>query len=141
MGQSTIGAGLDTMSANAVEILEVVKLSKYATTPKHIFGSTNCLDIAIAEGYVVPQGKLIKMETHLAIKIPSGYCGLLSGKPAWRERGLEVIQQHIREGENCQLLISVIQNVVPALKIFPGAQIAELVLVPVIIPVIKEVAL
>ena len=64
MGQLTIGAGLDTMSANAVEILEVVKLSKYATMPKHIFGSTNCLDIAIAEGYVVPHGKLIKLEPH-----------------------------------------------------------------------------
>lgn len=120
-------------------IIEIKKLSNKATTPvRHLEGAG--LDIFTAEETIIPAHSAKLIKTDLQIKIPNNHMGLLMGRSGVSLNANLIIHSGIIDQDYRGNIGIIIHNLNKEnIKIKSEKKIAQLIIIPIIQPIIKIV--
>lgn len=82
-----------------------------------------------------------RLKLQLAIQLPANTVGLIQGKSGLAgEYGITTIGNVIDEGYSGEISVVLMNNSDHSFKVFPGMKLAQLLVVPILYPVLEEVA-
>lgn len=117
--------------------MRVTKLRKEARIPTRKFPSDAGIDLYTDSGYKINIGEVMKLSTGVAIELPIHTMGLVMAKSRSNfVVGAGIVDQNYR-GE---LKVKIFNPTNELISIEQGDAIAQLIVVPILTPLIQEVA-
>lgn len=130
-----------------MKFTEVFKLDDKATIPTRNFSTDGGLDLYALEDTFISIGKTVLVKTGIAVKVPTGYVGLLRERSSIGKSGLKVsggVIDALYAGDISVLLMNVSSRDAAGFQgegylVKAGDRVAQLLLVPIITPTLVEV--
>lgn len=119
--------------------LRVKRLDERAVLPSFAYPGDAGMDLTIIEGATLGPGEALDLATGLAIELPLGFWGRITGRSSTlRKRGLLVNEGVIDQGYRGPLFVYV-KNLNGSTKtIEPGDRLAQLIVAPIVRPEVVE---
>lgn len=122
------------------EFIEIVKLSKDAVLPTRAHPDDAGLDLYALSEVTLEPGQSAVVPTGIAMAIPAGYVGLVADRSSLARKGVKTAGGVIDAGYRGEVG-AVLWNISrEAVKLGRGDRVAQLLIVPVAVPAVKEVA-
>ena len=102
----------------------------WARLPSRAYPQDAGLDLYISRSTPVEPGEWIQLDTGLAVELPTGTWGLITGRSSSLDRGLWVKDSVIDEGYRGELKVTCWNNTQDRVEVARGDRIAQLVLQP-----------
>jgi dUTP pyrophosphatase len=121
-----------------MQYLFLKKMSENATTPTRGYLTDVGLDLYASETVYLIPGQTKVIHTDITICIPRGYWGYIVPRSSWRKKGLiiQAVIDPFYTGEVSPIATYI--NDTPT-SIEKGERFAQLIIVPVVTPEVKEV--
>lgn len=121
------------------EILNVQKLSPSAILPTRAHLNDAGLDLYCLETTLLEPGRSGLLSTGIAMAIPPHYFGLIADRSSHAKKGLKVFGGIIDPGYRGEIKVVLWNLSNSDVSLQAGDRIAQLLLMPVMTPVVKEV--
>lgn len=120
-----------------------LRLDPELSTPERAHEGDAGIDLRSSDDLIVAPGEWAMVPTGIAVAIPDGYAGLVAPRSGLAARfGISVVNGPgvIDAGYRGELMVILINHGVDPLEISRGDRIAQLLVVPVSVPVLVEVS-
>ncbi len=121
------------------DTIEIMKTSPEATLPTRAHPDDAGLDLYSLEDIVLEPGKGIVTRTGIALAIPTGHTGLVADRSSMAKRGIKTAGGIIDAGYRGEIHIVLWNLSREAHELKRGERIAQMLIVPVRAPAVKEV--
>ncbi len=120
--------------------LAIKKLLPEATLPQYAHDTDAGMDLCSVEQLTVHPQERVLVSTGIALAIPTGYVGLVWDKSGIATKtGLTTLAGVIDSGYRGELKIALLNTSTENYTIVPGQKIAQLLIQPIMHPVLREV--
>lgn len=131
---------MTTTNEEIVSQISAKRLSNDATLPTRAHHNDAGLDIYSSEGVFLMPGQGKAVRTGIALELPEGHVGLIADRSSLGKKGIKTAGGVIDAGYRGEIQV-ILWNISPdQLELRQGERIAQLLILPVHTPAIKEVS-
>lgn len=114
--------------------MEVSRLNSTATIPSRAYMSSAGFDLYSCQEHLLPQNHPVKINTQIAIALPPGTFGLITGRSSYESANIRCVPGIIDEDYRGALIVVLINQSKKVQVIREFHKIAQLLILPVITP-------
>ena len=123
-----------------MQSIRIKRLDPRSVLPKRAHPEDAGMDLHLLESVEIPAGSGVRVRTGIAMEIAVGVVGMVADRSSLAARGLKTAGGIIDAGYRGEVHI-VLRNLThEAVRLEAGDRVAQLLVIPVALPVIEEVA-
>lgn len=119
--------------------LKIKRVDPEAVLPKRSHADDAGLDLATTEDVYLLPGEPKAVRTGLAFEIPVGYVGMIADRSSMGKKGLKSAGGIVDSGYRGEVHVILVNLTANEIRIKRGDRIAQLLLIPIATPQVKEV--
>lgn len=123
-----------------MDSIRVKRLDPRAVLPKRAHPEDAGMDLHLLESVEIPAGGGIRVRTGIAMEIAVGFVGMVADRSSLAARGLKTAGGIIDAGYRGEIHIVLRNLTSESVRLEAGDRVAQLLILPVALPVIQEVA-
>ena len=123
-----------------MDSIRIKRLDPRAVLPKRAHPEDAGMDLHLLESVEVPAGGGIRVRTGIAMEIAVGFVGMVADRSSLAAKGLKTAGGIIDAGYRGEIHIVLRNLTAEPVRLEAGDRVAQLLILPVALPVIQEVA-
>ncbi len=127
------------MTNNAIDFIEVLRLSPDATLPTRAHADDAGLDLYNLEDVLLEPGQGKAAKTGIAMALPPQHVGIVADRSSLAKKGLKIAGGIVDAGYRGEIHVILWNISSETIQLKRGERIAQLMIVPIQTPAVKEV--
>ena len=123
-----------------MDSIRIKRLDPRAVLPKRAHPEDAGMDLHLLESVEIPAGGGIRVRTGIAMEIAVGFVGMVADRSSLAAKGLKTAGGIIDAGYRGEIHIVLRNLTTEPVRLEAGDRVAQLLILPVALPVIQEVA-